>query len=48
MGALHERGEKLQALQSSVASMASEAETLYGAARKIRERSEHNSRWLPF
>ena len=48
MGALHERGEKLQTLQSSMASMASEAETLYGAARKIRERSEHNSRWLPF
>ena len=48
MGALHERGEKLQTLQTSMASMASEAETLYGTARKIRERSEHNSKWLPF
>ena len=48
MGALHERGEKLQTLQTSMASMASEAETLYDTARKIRERSEHNSKWLPF
>ena len=48
MGALHERGEKLQTLQTSMASLASEAETLYGTARKIRERSEHNSKWLPF
>ena len=48
MGALHERGEKLQTLQTGMAAMASEAETLYDTARKIRERSEHNSKWLPF
>eukprot|EP00964_Phaeocystis_antarctica_P062494 scaffold37443_cov62-Phaeocystis_antarctica.AAC.4 len=47
MGALHERGEKLQTLQTGMAAMASEAETLYDTARKIRERSEHNSKWLP-
>ena len=48
MGALRERGEKLQTLQTSMDAMASEAETLYGTARTIRERSEQHSRWLPF
>lgn len=48
MDALRERGEKLENLHAGTAKMSDEAESLFEAARKIREKTEHNSRWLPF
>ena len=48
LSALAERGEQLQRLHEGMARMTDEAEGLFDAARKIRERNERNSRWLPF
>ena len=48
VSALRERGEKLDTPQTGMAAMAAEAETLYETTRQIRERAEHNSKWLPF
>ena len=48
MNALRERGEKLETLHAGMAKMSDEAESLFETARKIREKNEQNSRWLPF